>query len=80
MKLPLWVKDKNGKWHRFPYEALVTLSNGRLGVDMHNHRSSLAPFVVLSDEMGTNIWHFFDYSPNMDAYILKGQDRPGRKK
>ncbi len=59
MKLPLWVKDRNGKYHRFPYEAL-TWQDGRYIVE---HRD-LAPFLELCEATGWDIHQFFDYSIN----------------
>ena len=74
MKLPLWVKGRDGKWHRFPYEALTQLPDGRYGM----HQFPPKALIKLCEETGWDIHHFFDYSINMDALILK--DRAGEEK
>lgn len=72
--IPLWVKARNGKYHRFPYEALQTLADGRKGLQLpldHNYHTETNVFLKLCEDTSWDLNHFFDYSVNLDAYVLK---------
>lgn len=68
MKMPLWTKGKDGKWHRFPYEHLAQLADGRYALP---NGGSLLIFHNLCEETGWGMNHWFVYSIAMDAFILK---------
>jgi hypothetical protein len=56
MKLPLWVKGRDGKWHRFPYETL-TWENGRYVI----HHDDIGPLLKLCDATGWPLHQFCSY-------------------
>jgi len=70
MKLPLWVKGRDGKWHRFPYEALITLDNGKLGIKAVFGIIDLG-IIDLCEATGWDAGQWFDYNISLDAYVLK---------
>jgi len=79
MKLPLWCKGRTGEYHRFPYEILQTLPNGKLGISYHHPSSWDKANGILAKLYADTGWHpghFFEYDYNMDAYVLKGE--PGK--
>jgi hypothetical protein len=70
MKLPLWVKDKEGKWKVFPYvDLLTTLPDGRLAISwldvVHKDRAWEA-YHVFNDK--------FHYEAGIDSYVLKERE------
>ena len=72
MKLPLWYKDRNGKWHNFPYDMLTTDRYGRLGIagwTAMNHPD----WDLFRD--GILIRQYFDYHPQTDRWLLKEKYR-----
>jgi hypothetical protein len=61
MKLPLWVKDRGGKWHRFPYETL-TWKDGRYII----HHDDIGPLLKLCDAAGWDLHQFCKYDNDHD--------------
>ena len=59
--IPIWAKDRNGKWQVFPTDLLETFSDGKQGI-----RDYWIP------EM--DIWgHLFVYETAKRRHILKKQ-------
>ena len=69
MKLPLWAKDKEGKWKVFPHEGLKTYANGRVGLEGNVILATWTKFAPFQ--------HLFEYSINEDRVILKEDIPPG---
>ena len=71
MKLPLWIKTRNGKWIRLPYELLNHDKFGRPTVS--------AVDIVLHDRwwelVSQTDWsQLFTYEASLDVYFLKELD------
>jgi hypothetical protein len=63
MKLPLWIKNKEGKYAAFPYaDRFTTFSDGKCGVEAkHVRYSDLRLF-----------WqHVFIYDIRNDRFLLR---------
>lgn len=58
MKIPIWAKDKQGKWQHFPTHLLDTLVDGSQGFRFFNHAAEpekTVAFRVFRD--------YFEYNP-----------------
>lgn len=55
--IPIWAKDKHGKWQLFPYDELETFTDGVQG------------FRTMTDRNAW--WHLVHYDPGNARYVLR---------
>jgi hypothetical protein len=65
--IPIWAKDRNGKWQVFPAHLLKVFEDGAQGTDQ---------FYVLgsnADMLARDWYHLFTYDTANRRYVLKKQ-------
>ena len=71
MKLPLWYKDKRGKWfviHPMLLQAVEDFPDGERGISHDSLRDALPH---IDNVAVLNFWEVFTYQSRLDRYILK---------
>jgi hypothetical protein len=65
--IPIWAKDRSGKWQVFPRHLLKTFEDGVQGTDGYYLFGSSADFFL------KDWFHLFTYDTANCRYILKKQ-------